>query len=280
MADGERTSPWGFVGLGEMGAPMAARLLANGIRVVAYDPDAARLAAAVAKGAAAASSVAEIARAAPVVSVCVRDDHQLEAVLDDGLAAPAPAGGVVVIHSTIGRPACLAAGARLAAHGWAVLDAPVSGMRMAAEAGTLAFFAGGDADALARVRHGLDAMGHATIHVGDLGSGQVTKIANNLVAFASAAIIHEATELARGAGIAEERLLEALACGSARSWAVENWPFLRRGWADSQPGGAPAVRAIVEKDLQLATAAAAAAGVDAPFADLARQTMPGVLAGG
>lgn len=280
MAGGERTSPWGFIGLGEMGAPMAARLLAGGIQILAYDPDAARLAAVAARGAAAAASVSEVARAAPVVSLCVRDERQLEAVLDDGFAGPAPAGGVVLIHSTIGRPACRAAGARLAAHGWAVLDAPVSGMRMAAEAGTLAFFAGGDADALTQVRHGLDAMGRATIHVGDLGAGQVTKIANNLVAFGSAAIIHEATQLARDAGIVEERLLEALACGSARSWAVENWPFLRRDWVDSQPGGAPAVRAIIEKDLDLATAAAAEAGVDAPFADLARRTIPGVLAGG
>ena len=270
---------WGFIGLGEMGEPMAGCLLGQGLDVVAFDHDPARVALATSRGATAATSVAEVALAADVVSICVRDAAQVDAVLDDGLLEHASPETAVLIHSTIGREACRATAARLTARGVTVLDAPVSGMRMAAEAGTLAFFVGGAQEAVERVRPGLHAMGRIVVHVGELGAGQIAKIANNLVAFANAGILHEATVLARAAGLDEGRLLAALAEGSARSWAVENWEFLRRRWIDSQPGGAAAVRAIVEKDLALATSAAADAGIEAGFTALAAAVVPGVLSG-
>ncbi|MCA1682690.1 MAG: NAD(P)-dependent oxidoreductase [Actinobacteria bacterium] len=268
---------WGFIGLGEMGEPMAANLLCAGFDVIAFDRDAGRVRVAASRGATAASSVAEVARAAAVVSICVREAAQLDAVLDGGLVEHASAETAVLIHSTVGREACCAAAARLSARGATVVDAPVSGMRMAAEAATLAFFVGAAPDALDRVRHGLDAMGRVVVHVGDVGSGQIAKIANNLVAFGNAGILHEATELARAGGVEEHRLLEALAVGSARSWTLTNWGFLRRGWRESQPGGASAVRAIVEKDLTLAASSAATLGVEAPFAALAGRVVPGVV---
>jgi 3-hydroxyisobutyrate dehydrogenase len=265
---------WGFVGLGEMGMPMAQRLLDRAIDVIAYDPDPGRVGLAVSSGAVAAS-MDELGRAA-FVSICVRDAAQLEPVLDSF-----PRGrGVVLIHSTVGREACLEACSRFAVLGWAVIDAPISGMKMAAEAGTLAFSVGGEASVLARARHALDAIGRVSVLVGGLGAGQVAKIANNLVASGSAAFVHEEAELDHGCGVSEHRLLEALSHGSARGWAVENWPFLRHEWIHSQPAGVGAVRDIVAKDLALAVAAAAEAGVDAPFAALAEQTMPGVLASG
>ena len=273
------TRPWGFIGLGEMGEPMVANLLHRGLGVIAFDQDASRVQLAAARGATAASSVAEVARGADVISICVRQGSQLDAVLDDGLVEHASADTTVLIHSTVGRGVCQAAAARLSSRGAAVLDAPVSGMRMAAEAGTLAFFVGGAQDVVDRVRYGLDAMGRSVVRVGDVGSGQIAKVANNLVAFGTAAVVHEATELARAAGVDEERLLAALAEGSGRSWAVENWAFLRREWIDSQPGGATAVRAIIEKDLTLAAETAAEVGTDAPFAALAGQIAPRVLSG-
>lgn len=279
MSSSADSGRWGFIGLGEMGEPMVGSLVDEGFDVVAFDRDPARVGLTAARGATAASSVAEVAHAADVVSICVRHAGQVDAVLDDGLLDHASARTLVLIHSTIGREACRAVAARLSAEEASVLDAPVSGMRMAAEAGTLAFFVGGAQDALERVRPGLDAMGRVAVHVGDVGAGQIAKIANNLVAFGNAAVVHEATELGRAAGLDEGRLLAALAEGSARSWAVENWPFLRRGWIDSQPGGASAVRAIVEKDLALAASAAADAGSDAPFTELAAGILPGVLSG-
>lgn len=279
MSSSGDSRPWGFIGLGEMGEPMAGCLLGQGLDVVAFDQDPARVALAASRGATAAASVAEVALTADVVSICVRDAAQVDGVLDDGLVEHASPETAVLIHSTIGQEACRATAARLTARGAAVLDAPVSGMRMAAEAGTLAFFVGGAQEAVDRVRPGLHAMGRVVVHVGDLGAGQIAKIANNLVAFANAGILHEATVLARAAGLDEGRLLAALGEGSARSWAVENWEFLRRRWIDSHPGGAAAVRAIVEKDLALATSAAADAGSEAPFTALAAAVVPGVLSG-
>jgi 3-hydroxyisobutyrate dehydrogenase-like beta-hydroxyacid dehydrogenase len=272
--------PWGFIGLGEMGAPMVDNLLRQGVDVVAFDRDASRVTAACERGARGAASVSSMMRAADVVSVCVRDGAQLHALLDDGLDEHASERTVLLVHSTIGAAACRALGERLAVRGAVVLDAPISGMRLAAEQGTLAFFVGGSSDALERVRHGLDAMGRVVIHVGDVGAGQAVKIANNLVAFGTAGLVHEATELARLAGVDEERVIEALAVASARSWVVEHWSFLRREWIRSQPGGAAAVREIVSKDLSLATGAAKEAGIPAPFAEVAERVVPPVLAGG
>jgi 3-hydroxyisobutyrate dehydrogenase-like beta-hydroxyacid dehydrogenase len=272
-------SPWGFIGLGEMGAPMVSSLLAGGLEVIAFDLDPGRLAGAGARGATTASSVAEIARAAAVVSICVRDAADLGAVLDDGLVAAATPETIVLVHSTVGREACVASAARLGERGAALLDAPVSGMRMAAEEAALTFFVGGRERVLASVRAGLEAMGRAVVHVGDVGAAQVVKIANNLVAFASAGVLHEAVSLARAAAVDEDRLLDALALGSARSWVVENWRFLSGEWSASQPEGAAAVRAIVEKDLSLAVAAARAVAVEAPLAERAAELVPGLLAG-
>jgi 3-hydroxyisobutyrate dehydrogenase len=275
-----RTAPWGFIGLGEMGAPMVDNLLRHGVDVIAFDVDPSRVTAACERGARGATSPASVMGTTDVVSVCVRDGAQLDALLDDGLDEHASERTVLLVHSTIGAAACRALGERLAVRGAVVLDAPISGMRLAAEQGTLAFFVGGSSDALERVRHGLDAMGRVTIHVGDVGAGQAVKIANNLVAFGTAGIVHEATELARLAGVDEERVIEALAVGSARSWVVEHWSFLRREWIHSQPGGAAAVRDIVGKDLSLATGAANEAEIPAPFAELAERLVPRVLAGG
>jgi 3-hydroxyisobutyrate dehydrogenase-like beta-hydroxyacid dehydrogenase len=263
-----------------MGAPMVDNLLAHGVDVIAFDRDPSRVGSACERGARQATSVASVVRSADVVSVCVRDAAQLGALLDDGLDEHASDRNVLLVHSTIGPEACRAVSERLAAGGAVVLDAPVSGMRMAAEHGTLAFFVGGSSDALERVRRGLEAMGRVVVHVGDVGAGQAVKVANNLVAFGTAGLVHEAIEIARRAGVDERNVIEALAVGSARSWVVEHWSFLRREWIDSQPGGAAAVMEIVSKDLSLATAAASEAGIRAPFAELAERVVPAALAGG
>jgi 3-hydroxyisobutyrate dehydrogenase-like beta-hydroxyacid dehydrogenase len=271
------TGTWGFIGLGEMGEPMVASLLSHGVKVSAYDRDPARVRLSAARGALAGATVGDVARGSDLVSVCVRDAGQVEAVVEAGLAEAASPSTIVLIHSTIGPRACRAIATRLATHGATVLDAPVSGMRMAAAAGTLTFFVGGPGQALERARTGLEAMGQAVVHVGDVGAGQVVKIANNAVAFVTAGIVNEVLEIARKAGVDDERVVDALRRGSARSWVLENWAFLMSEWARSQPGGAAAVRDIVDKDLTLARLTADELGLDARFASLAASVVPGVL---
>ena len=268
---------WGFIGLGEMGEPMVDSLLSRGLQVICYDRDPARVRLCVARGAVPARGIAEVARRSQVVSVCVRDERQVEEVLEEGLLDGVSLGVTVLVHSTVGPRACRSAAARLAERGAAVLDAPVSGMRIAAAEGALTFYVGGAPEVVARVREGLDAMGRAVIPVGDVGAGQLVKVANNLVAFGTAGLVHEVIELAAAGGVHEDVLLDALGRGSARSWVAQQWPFLGRQWTESQPGGAGAVRDIVAKDLGLAMSVAGELGVNAPFASLAADVVPGVL---
>jgi 3-hydroxyisobutyrate dehydrogenase-like beta-hydroxyacid dehydrogenase len=260
----------GFVGLGEMGAPMAANLAAGEFELTAFDPDPARVAA---LGVPCAANVRDVARAADVVYVCVRDERQLRTVASE-VDAP---GTTLVVHSTVGPRACRQIAEDLRAVSVTVVDAPISGMQMAAVAGTLTFFVGGADDAVERVLPGLEAMGSTILRVGDIGSGQVVKLANNLVAFGTAGLVLEAVSLAKTHDVEPETLLGALGRGTARSWVIEQWEFLTAGWAASQPGGSAAVEDIVAKDLGAVHRAFDEAGIDAPFAEVAGRVVPPAL---
>lgn len=272
-APAERLS-WGFVGLGEMGEPMVEHLLAAGLPVRVCDSEPRRLETAVRRGATA-GPVADLAADCDVVALCVRDGEQAGQVVAAVLAAGPRPGLTVVVHSTVGPDTCRSLAALLAERGIDLVDAPVSGMRMAAAAGTLTFFVGGEPAAVDRVRPGLAAMGTQIVDVGGVGAGQAVKLANNLVAFGTVALVREAAAIGAASGVAPEPLLDALSRGSARSWVVENWEFLTADWPDSQPGGVAAVRDIVAKDLTLA----ADAGATAPFAELAARIVPDFLGG-
>lgn len=265
------SEPWGFVGLGEMGEPMARNLVAAGGRPVAvFDRDEKRMRALEAEGAHPASTLPELAAASDVVSVCVRDAAQVAAVLDE-LEGALPPGALVVLHTTMGPAAARAAAERLVAHGIACLDAPISGMRMAAADGRLSFFAGGGAVELERARPGLEAMGRTILHVGEVGAGQVAKVLNNLVAFSTLGIVSEAIAIGAAAGVDEATLLEVFASGSASSWVVANFEFLARLWRESQPGGTRAIREIVAKDLGLGANLGREVGARIDFAKLAER---------
>jgi 3-hydroxyisobutyrate dehydrogenase len=268
---------WGFIGLGEMGEPMVGNLLSGGLSVVVFDRDPRRVRLVCGRGATAAESVAGVAEVSETVSICVRDARQLDEVMAGGLESAARPGSTVIVHSTVGPGPCRRVERRLAERGVAVLDAPISGMRMAASAGTLTFFVGGSAEAVERVRAGLEAMGAKIALVGTVGAGQAVKIANNLVAFATVGLVDEAIQLAAAAGVEEERLLAALGAGSGRAWVVENWSFLREQWPNSQPGGAAAIEDIVSKDLGLAVDTADELAVRARFASLAAEVVPPLL---
>jgi 3-hydroxyisobutyrate dehydrogenase-like beta-hydroxyacid dehydrogenase len=260
-----------------MGEPMATQLVAHGFDVVACDRDPERVRLAAEHGATAAFDLAQAVVAGRVVSICVRDEDQISQLIDGGISDGLNHGTILLVHSTIGPRAIRAIAAQLAPRGATVLDAPVSGMRMAAAAGKLTFFIGGAVDALEVVRPGLEAMGDTILHVGGLGAGQVVKLANNLIAFGTAGLLDEVVRVAAAAGVDPDRVVQALHHGSARSWAVENWDFLSRGWTESQPGGAAAVGAITRKDLELAAATAAELDINAPFAALAAQAVPHAL---
>lgn len=253
----------GFVGLGNIGKPMALRLAAA-VDLQVYDVAPEPVAELVAAGATAVGSVAELD--AEVVCVMVRDDEQVRSV-----AAELPAGAVLVVHSTIAPTTP----ADLAATGRRVLDAPVSGGPMGAADGSLAIMVGGDVDTFAAARPALEAMGSKVVHAGPLGAGTRMKLARNLIHFVAFTAVTEAQRLAEAAG------LDLVALGDVvrHTDAITGGPGAIMHRATTAPiapddfwhGVFSHVAALGEKDLGLAVSLADELGVDVP---LARAALP------
>ncbi len=213
----------GFVGLGTMGRPMATRLLRAGHEVAVWARRPAALAPLVEAGASACASPAAVARDAEIVFTIVTYGSDVEAVVfgDRGLAAGFAPGSVLVDMSTIAPGLARDIAARLAERGVHMLDAPVSGGGVGAEAGTLAIMAGGDAAVLERVRPLFAVLGKTLVHVGGNGAGQVAKACNQMVMVAAIEAVAEAMRLAAAAGVDPEKVRQALAGGSAGSRVLE-----------------------------------------------------------
>ncbi len=261
----------GFVGLGNIGKPMALRLAAaassGDVELTVYDVAPDPVAELVAAGAKAAASVDELAAVVDVVCVMVRDDDQVRAVAEEIPGQEK----CIVIHSTVapGTPV------ELEARGLTVLDAPVSGGPMGAADGSLAIMVGGSDEAFAAARPALDLMGSKVVHAGPLGAGTRMKLARNLIHFVAFTAVTEAQRLAEAAG------LDLVALGDVvrHTDAITGGPgaiMYRDTTAPIAPddfwhGVFDHVRALGEKDLSFAIALADELGVDVP---LAREALP------
>lgn len=282
MAGDER--PVGFIGLGQIGAPMATRLLGwpGGLVVCDARPEA--LEPFVAEGATAAATPAEVAAAgATVISVMVRDDDQVRDVVDgeSGILRTAAPGTVIAVHSTISAETAVALAARAAEVGVDVVDAPVSGGFVGAHEGNLALMVGGDDDAVARCQAPFERFAGLVLHFGPVGAGTRAKIARNLISFASFAVVAESQRLAEAAGISLTRLARVV----RHSDAITGGPgaiMLRRDTeplADDDPLRPimEHTRSLGEKDLALALALADELDVDVPLtAEAARSLAAGL----
>lgn len=267
---------WALIGLGEMGLPMACNLAAGGVPTHVFDPRPGAVQAAEAAGARPAVDAAEAAARADVVALVVRDEAQVLDVLhgERGVLRGGVDGRVVVIHSTIGPSACRRVARAVEAAGGELLDAPVSGMQMRAVEGTLTFLVGGSDSALRRARPGLDAMGERIFHLGEIGTGQAAKIANNAVSLSTVMLVAEALSLAAAEGVDEARMLEVLRASSGASWIAEHWEFIRHEWRRAHPLGGEGVADMAGKDLRLALQLAARRAVPVPAVGLAAQLVP------
>jgi 3-hydroxyisobutyrate dehydrogenase len=200
----------GFIGLGNIGLPMAKRLPAGGLATTVFDVVASPVAELEAAGAHGAKSPRDVAAASDVVGVCVRDDGDVRDVMagPDGILAGAARGTVVAIHSTV-QPSTVVEVATIAAKsGVDVIDACITGGAAGAAQGTLTVMAGGDAAAIDRARAFLDCFAKKVVHTGALGSGCKMKLCNNLMTYLAWTSIYEATMLARAAGLSQEMLEE------------------------------------------------------------------------
>ena len=271
------TSPTvGFVGLGNIGGPMAHRLVGwpGGLWVHDVMSDAA--APFVTLGAHAADSVAELTEHADVVSVMVRDDDQVRDVLDQVLDTSRP-GLTVLVHSTIHPDTARDLTAVAADREVAVLDAPVSGGAMGAADGTLAILVGGEGAAFEVARPVLERLGSLVVHLGPAGAGMQAKLARNLLHFVSFTAVTEAQRLAEAAGID----LVALGNVVRHTDAITGGPgaIMHRDTAALLAADDPwrpileHVRELGEKDLRLAIDLGDDLGVDTPLADLSLQRL-------
>jgi len=210
-----------FLGLGIMGAPMAASLAREGIEVVAWNrtADKAEALAAEHENVTVAGSPAEAAAAAGAVITMVPDAPQVEEVLlgRDGAADGLGEGGLAIDMSTISPAASRAIADRLGERGIAFLDAPVTGSRPKAEDGTLTIMVGGAEEAFDRAMPLFEAMGELVLHMGPQGHGSTVKLINNTLAAVNAAALAEGISLARRAGLDLDKAMQVVASGSGNS---------------------------------------------------------------
>jgi len=248
----------GFIGLGNMGFPMACRLKEAGHAVRCFDVSAGSIERARGAGLQPQASAAEaVAGAEVVITMLPSGRHVLDVLVEGGLHFEP--GALVIDCSTIDIDACAAFHAALAKQGLATLDAPVSGGVGGAAAGTLTFMVGGTESAFARAGDVLRAMGKNIIHAGTAGAGQAAKICNNMLAGISMLAVSEALHLAKRLGLDPKKFFDIASTSSGQCWALTSYA--------PEPGLVPAAPAnrgyeggfaseLMLKDLRLAEQAA------------------------
>ena len=262
-----------FIGLGNMGGPMAANLVNAGHKVTAFDLVAASRDQARSDGAAIAESSAAAVKGADVVITMLPAGKHVIAVWND--IVPAMTRGALIIDcSTIDVESAKQAHALAAKHGLASVDAPVSGGTGGAKGATLTFMCGGDDKAFAAAKPVLEKMGKKLVHCGSAGAGQAAKICNNMMLAISMIGVGEAFVLAEKLGLSHQALFDVASTSSGQCWALTSYCPV--------PGPVPAspanngykpgfASALMVKDLTLAQDAANAAGAVTPLGKHAQE---------
>jgi 3-hydroxyisobutyrate dehydrogenase len=251
----------GFIGLGNMGAPMAANLVKSGERVLGFDVVAASRQASAQDGVQIVADAKQSAEHADVVVTMLPAGEHVVSVWRDVLPA-AKKGALFIDCSTIDVASARAAHALAAERGIASLDAPVSGGVGGAKAATLTFMVGGSAEAFARGRPVLERMGKRVVHCGEAGNGQVAKICNNMILGISMIGVSEAFVLGEKLGLSHQALFDVASASSGQCWSLTSYCPV--------PGPVPAspanngykpgfAAALMLKDLKLAREAAQSA---------------------
>lgn len=270
----------GFIGLGQIGKPMARHWLDwdGGLSVFDVAEDAVRPFAD--KGAHVAPSAADLARDCDLVSIMVRDDGQVRGVVEEVLGT-ASAGTVVVVHSTVEADTPAELAARCEERGVHYLDAPVSGGFMGAADGTLAFMVGGSKEAVSLARPALERQGTLVAHLGPVGAGTRAKLARNLITFVTFAAVGEAARLAEAADVDLAKLGDVVrhsdrVAGGAGSIMIRDTAAVLAADDGLRPIFEH-TRSLGEKDLELAIGLGASLDVATPIAELARELLGAAL---
>ena len=259
----------GFIGLGNMGRPMALNLARHGFSLVVHDVDSTKLSALRERGAVAADSPEQVAQAAGRTICMVETTSQAESVIagDRGIVAGASAGHIVICMSTIDPFAARRLHDRLATRGVAMLDAPVSGGTGRAASGELSIIAGGAQDSFEACRDLFQAMGKNIFHVGGIGQGLAMKLVNNMLVQVNTVAVAEALVLGVKAGLDPQTIYDVVRVSTGTSFAFET-RVPRIMARDFAPGGTVD---ISYKDQELETAFAKQLGMPLLLANISQQ---------
>lgn len=265
-----------FIGLGNMGGPMALNLLKGGFAVTVFDLSASAVARLTEAGATAADSASSAAQQAEVVITMLPAGKHVEAVYlnEGGVLDHAPAGALLIDCSTIAADTARKVAAAAQERGFTMIDAPVSGGVGGAAAGTLTFIVGGSTEALEQARPVLEKMGKNIFHAGDSGAGQVAKICNNMLLGILMAGTSEALALGVANGLDPKVLSDIIAKSSGRNWATElynPWPGVMDNVPASREYSGGFGTDLMLKDLGLAEEVAISAKQAIPLGAQARQ---------
>lgn len=246
----------GFVGLGDMGAPMAAKCARAGLTLLAHDLRPQMEAEVLAWGGRWADTAALVVNQSDVLCLCLLDDAQVRRFVDEnGLFGTMRPGAALVVHSTL-TPHLVREMAEEGAHcGVDVIDAPVSGSHAARVEGRLTVMVAASPEAFERLRPLWEATSALAFHVADTpGSAQVVKLCNNMMGETNYLVALEALSVAEAFGIPEAVFLDVVKACSGNSWMIENWSTADRHMLTHPYGGESARFSILLKDLQTAVA--------------------------
>ena len=259
----------GFVGVGNMGGPMVRNLIRAGHTVTAYDLSEVALNFVVQAGAKAAESIADTVRGAEVViSMLPVGANVRDVFLDDGVLAHATPGTLLIDSSTIDVESARAVHVEAKSRGFEMLDAPVSGGVVGADAGTLTFMCGGEPAVFAKANVILSAMGKNVILCGGAGLGQVTKICNNMLAGINSLAVAEAFVMGEKLGVDRKTLYDVISTSTGNSHILSNacpMPGVVPGSASSNDFKPGFAAKLMLKDMRLSQAASQAAGTPTPL---------------
>jgi 3-hydroxyisobutyrate dehydrogenase len=263
-----------FIGLGNMGGPMAANLVKAQHQVMAFDLSTAAVDAAVDKGAKKVGSAAEAVKGADIVVTMLPAGKHVREVYEKDVLPNVAKGTLLIDCSTIDVDSARHVGALAAKAGLEMLDAPVSGGVGGATAGTLTFMVGGSETAFAKARPVLEKMGKNIVHAGASGNGQAAKICNNMILGVSMIAVSEGFMLAKRLGLDAQKLFDVASTSSGQCWALTNYCPVP-GPVPTSPANrdyqAGFTAAMMLKDLMLAQQAANAAGASTPLGAEAAQ---------
>ena len=260
----------GFIGLGNIGQPMAQQLLKLGEELWVYDVAESPVAQLAARGARPGARARELAANCRIISLCVRDEPDVERLLHgpDGLLAHMAADTIIAVHSTVTQAALLGWAAAARQRGVWLIDAPITGGAAGAQAAALTYMVGGPTEVIERCRPLFMTSGDKLIHAGTVGAGILLKLCNNLMTYAALTAVHEAEGLARAGGLDPALLIEVghgngVVTAQMEAFMSNRSKLSAAGGQALQQAFAP-FAALARKDLAAALASAAELHVKLP----------------